>query len=277
MKQVIINIRKEISKYIESNNIKSLVLGVSGGIDSAVVAALMRPVVQKQGIDLIGVSIPMKGNKYDEIDRAKGIGNEFCTKFYEVNKLDRISDKIKVISDISDKDKIRFGNIKARLRMIYLYDIAQKNKGMVLSTDNWTELMLGFWTLHGDVGDYGCIQNLTKTEVYEIAEALLLEINLGFEERKYNALYDCIKAIPTDGLGISDSDYEQLGVSSYQEADEILQAYLYLSEKEWPLTSTERNRLEELMQLEVVKRHIATEFKRNNPYNIPRHTLFKCT
>jgi len=60
--------------------------------------------------------------------------------------------------------------MKARIRMILLYDLAGGNDGMVLSTDNYTEYLLGFWTLHGDVGDFGMIQSLWKTEVYDMVE-----------------------------------------------------------------------------------------------------------
>lgn len=272
MKQVINNIRKQATSYIERNNIQSLVLGVSGGIDSAVVAALMHPVAIKQGIPLIGLSIPMDGNKEDEIERARNIGENFCTNFHEFDR-EQLNNITSSITDIVGTNKIRSGNIKARLRMMLLYDMANPN-GMVLSTDNWTELMLGFWTLHGDVGDYGCIQNLTKTEVYQLADTLMEDSYFKGSEKKYNALSTCAAATPTDGLGITDSDYDQLGISSYEEADELLQAYLYLSNKEWPLTSTERDRLEALKSHKVIRRHIATEFKRNNPYNILRQSLF---
>ena len=105
--------------------------------------------------------------------------------------------------------------------MIYLYDIAQEHNGLVLSTDNWTELMLGFWTLHGDCGDYGMIQNLWKTEVYEMASTFVENL----EEKRSRALLDCIEAIPTDGLGISASDLDQIGAESYKEVDEILQNF----------------------------------------------------
>lgn len=272
MEQVALNIRRELTEYIKYNKIQSLVLGVSGGIDSAVIAALVKPIALKQGIPLIGVSLPMEGNKEEEVARAEAIGKAFCS-WLHTSHIDHISDALKTHMNLSPEDKIRFGNIKARLRMIYLYDIARASNGMVLSTDNWTELMLGFWTLHGDVGDYGCIQNLTKSEVYDLADALLYEVIE--DPKKYEPLDACRKAIPTDGLGITDSDYDQLGVKDYQEADEIIQAYLYLSDKQFPLTSTERARLDELKATKVIQRHLATEFKRNNPCNISRPDLFK--
>ena len=96
-------------------------------------------------------------------------------------------------------DRIRAGNIKARLRMTYLYDKANKYNGMVLSTDNLTERNLGFWTLNGDVGDFGFLQELWKTEVYGLSKSIGTE-----------SVMACVNAIPTVGLGITDSDIDQL-------------------------------------------------------------------
>ena len=73
------------------------------------------------------------------------------------------------------------------------------------------------------------------------------------------ALWACINAVPTDGLGITNSDLDQLGAASYSEVDKILQAYL----------SGDKS----LIDHPVIKRHIATRFKRNNPYNFPRNTI----
>ena len=93
--------------------------------------------------------------------------------------------------------KIRMGNIKARLRMIYLYNLASKSNGLVLSTDNFTEYMLGFWTLHGDVGDFGIIQKVLKgLELYDIARYL-------------DVPQEIIDAKPDDGLGIAGGDEDR--------------------------------------------------------------------
>jgi NAD+ synthetase len=103
------------------------------------------------------------------------------------------------------------------MRMIMLYDLAQWSRGLVIATDNFTEYLTGFWTLHGDVGDFAPLLHLWKTEVYALAAFLLAECN---EEQK-KALQSCIDAVPVDGLGISACDCEQLGVSDYFEADRL--------------------------------------------------------
>ncbi len=260
------NIREEMKNYITQNNIKALVLGVSGGIDSALTAALSSKVANELQIPLIARSITIHSNKPEEVRRARLVGTAFATDFREVDLTELYENFHKhIVEDFYKEDKfsmrhkIRMGNIKARMRMIYLYDLAAKNKGMVLSTDNYTELLLGFWTLHGDVGDFGPIQQLWKTEVYEMARHIAEnEAN----EDQADALWTCILAIPTDGLGITNSDLDQLGATSYEEVDKILMQYLETKDKS-------------LENHPVIKRHLASEYKRNNPYNIPREIILK--
>ncbi len=253
-------IQNELKKYIVKNNIKSLVIGVSGGIDSAMCCVLANPVCRETGIYLIGRSISIESNSEAEIRRAGNIGNAFCTDFKGVDLTGYYKDFIGMFSMEEEKDdeytrRVRNGNIKARMRMIYLYDCAQRNKGMVLSTDNRTELMVGFWTLHGDVGDYGMIQNLWKSEVYAMAEYLAEMYQK--DSAKCAAIKECIDAVPTDGLGITDSDLDQLHVLSYQEADNILIDYIDNGNKEYE-------------DHPIIKRYKNTMYKRDNPYNIPR-------
>ncbi len=262
---IIYNIQAELTEYLKKSGLKSLVLGISGGIDSAVSAALAYPVCKKLGVKLIGRSITIITNKPDEIARAKLIGQYFTTNFREVDLSDGFQQLEKlIVEDIEQQDradkefKIRLGNVKARTRMIYIYDLASKNKGMVLSTDNYTELLLGFWTLHGDVGDYGMIQNLWKTEVYELSRYLAAQME---NREAAKALIDCVTAVPTDGLGITNSDLEQIGAATYEEVDEILIAHL----------ADPTNA--ELAKHPVIQRKLRSEFKRNNPFNLSRATI----
>jgi NH3-dependent NAD+ synthetase len=82
--------------------------------------------------------------------------------------------------------------------------------------------MVGFWTLHGDVGDFGLIQNLWKTDVYDLSK-WIQDKSMGIQA---DALKACIEATPTDGLGITNSDLDQLGASTYNEVDKILKTWL---------------------------------------------------
>lgn len=266
------NAVKRLSDYINDNKIEALVLGVSGGVDSALVAALAFHAIRvsDKTIPLIGRSITIESNKPDEIARAKAIGEQFCDDFKELDLTDTFhgltSGDFEMYTDgvYPREYKIAMGNIKARLRMTQLYHLAGINKGMVLSTDNLTELMVGFWTLHGDVGDYGMVQNLWKTEVYGLTAYISDKLTeCGFVGAA-KALDDCIEATPTDGLGISDSDLDQLGAESYEDVDNILIDFLENGQH-----------CSVSFKHPVMKRHFATHFKRENPYNIPREDILR--
>lgn len=286
--KVVGSLRVDLSEYINSNGIKSLVLGVSGGIDSALVAALARPVCDERGIGLIGRSMPIATNKREEIARACSVGKEFCTDFKEVDLSESFPGLIKALieddepKDITHERRVRRGNLKARLRMIRLYDLASKNGGMVLSTDNLTEYMLGFWTLNGDVGDYGMIQNLWKTEVYGLSNWLAEKLEEDGLRSAAEILRECVKAVPTDGLGVSNSDLDQFGAQSYDEVDKILKTWLCDDEDAfaWDAYLRYEGRPDDYAEFKklrasyaghpVVKRHISSAFKRNVPVVLRR-------
>ena len=270
---VLKNIRKELKKYIIEKHLKSLVLGVSGGIDSALVAAIAKPVCDELGIPLIGRSISIGTNKPDEILRAKMIGESFCHDFSEddmKHEFDLLSrwnwvDKTKVTPEELVKWKIRNGNIKARLRMINLYNLASTNHGIVLGTENLTEKYLGFFTICGDeASDFESILGLWKTEVYELSE-WVVHNDLKTDKEKIS-LQSCIDAVATDGLGITNSDLDQIlpnfqGSSrdGYKIVDEILQNWIYNGQGD--------------ISNPVILRHINSEFKRKRPIVVERNKL----
>lgn len=213
-----------IKEYCDINNIKCLVLGISGGIDSTVVAALAK----QTDIPLIGVSLPCSTNKECENTAATLVGNEFCNEFKTINLEDVASHMIDFCNNIEQNENaIPQGNIKARMRMITLYDIAWKHGGIVLDTDNLTEHYLGFWTIHGDEGDFNPIGSLWKHEVYGLAKWL--------KENKFTdseALTASIELMPTDGNGVSNSDLDQIAPNkTYDDVDEILQAWVGLDKR----------------------------------------------
>lgn len=246
------------AEYVTSNNLKVMVLGISGGIDSTVVAAICHEVSKKTGIPLIGRSLPIK-NKSDEFATSVHVGEAFCNEFsvyrlersYRAALFDACADVnmansyyLDELEEMPSRTPIANGNLQARCRMMYLYDIASRHKGLVMSTDNQTEYQLGFWTIHGDVGDFDPIQDLWKTEVYGLANYLrdrykskaLEALHNDYKETcdKYRAMsyavYSSCKLIPTDGLGISNSDLEQIGAKSYDEVDDILSRYIPFKE-----------------------------------------------
>jgi len=275
------NIREKIIEntigYLNQyDGIQSLILGVSGGADSALVALLAGDVckqmklINDRDIKLIGRSLPIESNKKGEIARASNIGQLTCDDFRTLdlsNAFYHLCDDIEIENDemkYSFADQIRFGNIKARVRMIQLYQLAHYHKGIVLSTDNLSEYMLGFWTMHGDVGDFGMIQNLWKTEVYGVLESYK-SYSSDFEKDIIDSI---IKAVPTDGLGITDSDLEQFGdVKSYKELDIILEEYT----REGATAFIKRGG--QIPKCLTILEN--THYKRNNPFNIPRVELLE--
>lgn len=276
------------AEYVTENNLKAMVLGISGGIDSTVVAAICHEVSKKTGIPLIGRSLPIK-NKSDEFATSVHVGEAFCNEFsvyrlersYRAALFDACADAGDVnmansyyldeLEEMPSRTPIANGNLQARCRMMYLYDIASRHKGLVMSTDNQTEYQLGFWTIHGDVGDFDPIQDLWKTEVYELAKWISNHYkNIEHHHTimtgagsKSDAIELSIALTPTDGLGISNSDLEQIGAKSYAEVDDILQTNannIFDSTGRWVQPLMEK--YGEDVVNKVWSRHLASEFKR---------------
>jgi NAD+ synthetase len=272
-------IRTLWKEYLVKHNIKSVINGVSGGLDSAINCVLLKPVCDDLGIPLIGRYIHIETNKEEEQKRAEAIGKYFCTDFQSIDMtetyltmLPKIEETGHIIyvgdnaSTMEYKRKIKRGNIKARLRMIKLRDLVAENDGLLVDNDNRTEHELGFFTLDGDVGDVTPLADLFKTEVFALSRFILTTL-VSEEERK--ALQDVIDAVPTDGLGITSSDVEQFGAKSYDEVDDILMNMLGYIEN--PLLTFEDlyykmlNKYNDVF-IKVWNRHLNSEFKRNYPY-----------
>lgn len=281
---------EETSNYIRSNRLRAMVLGVSGGIDSTVVAAICHKVSKLTNVPLIGRSLPIK-NKKDEFDVSKLVGEAFCDDFkvwelshvYKAALLECCLEAgeanasnsywIDELEEMPSRTPIANGNLQARCRMMYLYDLAGLKQGLVMSTDNQTEYQLGFWTIHGDVGDFDPIQGLWKTEVYELAEWLVdFYFTDGDDASKAVAIRESIKLTPTDGLGISNSDLEQIGAKSYNDVDRLLKTLVCKASQE---NSRLQDELTEELGRDVVgkvlQRHIKSKFKRLlSPIIVPR-------
>ena len=245
-----------LSDYKESWGLENIFLGMSGGIDSALTAALFK----EAGWNVTGVTLPIH---QDPVETERGV--EACEKLginhkqvdltqafesYLEHATQEVDAELYSRDFYKDKDaRVRGGNIRARLRMITLYNQASLHKGIVGSTDNFSELAAGFWTLHGDVGDVAPIQSLTKSwEIPALAD------ELGVPE-------SIISAVPTDGLGVANGDEDQFGFS-YLEFD-IAMFSLF---NEFNLENLEDK---DASIIESVKQRIgSTIYKRINPYNL---------
>jgi NAD+ synthetase len=295
------NIEEDITSYIKKDRIQALVTGVSGGIDSAVTCALVQPVSQRLGIPLIGLSIPIESNKPSEIERAKLVGKNYCSGFHEMDFTgeyrilrDRIWQEIGL--SLPDHDiNIANGNIKARMRMILNYFASGIRGGMVLSNDNLSEYYLGFYTKHGDVGDFGPIQNMWKSEIYAFVP--FLADRMDSQGRNAHPLIVCRKGMPTDGLGISDSDLDQIlpgwqdqfdnYIDAYGEVDRIIKTWLckdmdsFFYDEVWMYEGRPKEYDDFVAYRDtfkdhlIVKLHERTHHKRNGSYNISRNVLIR--
>lgn len=228
------------ANYIMKSDLRSAILGISGGIDSTVVAAILYETTKRiyeidpeYDFKFFGYSLPTSTTNSKEHHIARMVGWAFCsqegytTPFFSEHDITDISDK--VIEDFQEfygLDKFAKGNIKARLRMMYLYNKARENKGFVVGTDNYTEMLLGFSTIGGDaLADYMPLQYLWKTDVYGIARYLVTKYKDAQDWNKVAAVTASIDIPPQDGLGISNSDMDQIGAKNYFDVDHILYVY----------------------------------------------------
>ena len=217
-------------EYIRNAGLKSIILGISGGIDSTVVAAICSVVGERIGIPLIGRSLPTKFNKIEEVTTAKLVGKAFCNDFEEVSIKNPYESFLSLLDRVEcGTTAIANGNIQARLRMIYLYNLASIHGGLVMDTDNLTENNLGYFTIHGDVGDFKPIGGLWKTEVFELAKWLYsYYLNHVYTKphEQARAIAASLELKPTAGLGITDSDLDEIGADSYEQVDTVLKEIL---------------------------------------------------
>ena len=224
---------EDIKSYVIDCGIKSGIIGISGGIDSTIVACILNNVANsiegnetRTKFKVIGLTMPIDTTPNNEYGSALSTCYAF-TDVYESINIDEVSKNLFDICPFRsscDDDKFRRGNIKSRIRMIMLYDAAKANKGIVFGTDNLTEYKLGFSTIGGDaLFDYGPIRDLYKTEVYELANYYLEKYKYSNDYIKVSALTSAINLPPMDGLGISKTDMDQIGLKSYADVDDILQ------------------------------------------------------
>ena len=188
----------------------SLVIGVSGGIDSAVTSALCA----KTGFKTIAISMPIKQNlnqhvlSLKHLDWLKSSFDNVETKIIELDKVFESFEN--TMQDFNSS--LAFANSRSRLRMVTLYQIAQSNSGIVVGTGNKVEdFGVGFYTKYGDGGvDISPIADCKKTDVWNIGKSL-------------GVIDEIIDASPTDGLwDDSRNDESQLGLS-YEEIEDAME------------------------------------------------------
>lgn len=244
------NIEERIQKTVdwlkeigESAKISGMLVGVSGGIDSAVVAHLIKRAYPENSI---GVILPIKNSEQDLEDAEELIKScnirRLCIDLTEENQ--SLLQKVKLAMGYSYREeynRMSDANMRARLRMTTLYTIANNLNYMVVGTDNAAEILTGYFTKYGDGGvDILPIAHLLKSEVYEWAKVLGVPQNI-------------INKSPSAGLWEGQTDEAELG-TSYRYIDE------YIKGNEIP--QKDREIIESL--------HKRTEHKRHTPTTPPK-------
>ena len=203
MKQVCEKIEKWIRERTNEAGAKGCVVGMSGGVDSSVVAVLVKRALANR---MLGLILPCDSDPKDR-EHALMVAERFGIRTREVD----LTGVYHMLVGMLPRADVRTrGNLKARLRMLILYYFANKNRYLVLGTGNRSELLLGYFTKYGDGGvDLLPLGGLYKTQVIELAKYL-------------NIPKEIIEKEPSAGLYPKQTDRRELGFS-YEKLDKILQ------------------------------------------------------
>ena len=203
-KELVTVIEMFLRDYLEKSGRKGILVGMSGGLDSAVVAALCARAIGPERT--AGIHLPDKDSpKQDEADareHAESLGIS-----YIAIPIDGFVESFLSLEDTDDR--VRLGNIKARCRMVVLYHAAHSMDNIVAGTSNKSELLVGYFTKYGDgASDIAPIGDLYKTQVRDLAK------EIGIPDR-------LMEKTPSAALWPGQSDEEELGIS-YAELDSVL-------------------------------------------------------
>ncbi len=213
-----------------------VVFGLSGGVDSAVVAGLSKLAFPKTSLGLI---MPCHSKDEDEID-ARLLAQAIDLKVEKVD-LTKVYDCLLEEASASENDLAK-SNIKPRLRMTTLYYYAQRNNYLVLGPSNKSEIYVGYFTKHGDSGcDLFVLADFTKDEVYDLARSLDIPEKI-------------INKKPSAGLVSGQSDEDDLGFS-YQ----VLDSYI----KGGKINSADKNKIDKMHRKSAHKRKMPESFKKD--------------
>ena len=197
---------KWLQEKVREAGCRGAIFGLSGGIDAAVVAVLSQKAF---GDDALGVIMPCYSNKEDEED-ALLLAETFGLRYIKRDLGPVLDQYLKVFNEEErDPQNLALANMKPRLRMVTLYYYAAKYNYLVVGTDNWSELTIGYFTKYGDGGvDLIPLGRLVKTEVRELGRHLRIPEKI-------------IQKTPSAGLWPGQSDEKELGIS-YGELDNYI-------------------------------------------------------
>lgn len=200
-------IEKFVSNYLKNTGMSKYILGLSGGVDSSLVAAITKNAVGKE--KLICVMIPIDSNEAD-LEDAKKLAEVLDLNYIVFDGSETFHKEVEEFSRLGiELNRATLANLKVRIRMTILYALAQKENGLVIGTDNADERYTGYFTKYGDGGvDLLPIAHLIKSEVVEGCK--LYGIPTSLAERT-----------PSAGLWEGQTDEGEMGVS-YKTLDAFL-------------------------------------------------------
>lgn len=230
-----------VSQEVRKTGLQKVVIGLSGGLDSAVVAILAS---RAFGDNLLCVKMPSHYSSQSSLDDA----DELCSVFGMKSEIHSIEPMLRAY-ERSDMSPLRVGNLSARLRMATLFDISAREGALVLGTSNKSELMLGYGTLYGDLASaINPIGDLYKTEVFELARYLGVPASI-------------IDKPPSADLWAGQSDEIEIGYP-YEDLDRVLKRYVEERHtREEMINDGESSHLVDMVTTRIYK----NQFKRKMP------------
>lgn len=230
-----------LDQEVRKTGLNKVVVGLSGGLDSAVVAVLAHKAF---GDDLLCVKMPSHYSSQSSLDDA----DELCRAFGLRSETASIEPLLRAC-ETSDMTPLRVGNFSARLRMATLFDISAREGALVLGTSNKSELMLGYGTLYGDLASaINPIGDLYKTEVFELARFL------GVTDA-------IVEKAPSADLWAGQSDEQEIGYP-YSDLDRVLKRYV--EERYTQEELIEEGKNPDLVKM-IIGRIYKNQFKRRMP------------
>ncbi|MHA1243943.1 MAG: NAD+ synthase [Candidatus Heimdallarchaeota archaeon] len=246
--EVCLKIEKFIQNYISQSKTKGIVVGISGGIDSAVATAIAVRAIGKEKV--LGFILPSATLDQSYEDDARKLAKQLGIQVKKISINDLVDAFTNNIDDEMAQNKLAVGNAMARFRMVLLYGYANHKSYLVLGTSNKTEIMVGYFTKYGDGGaDFEPFGGLYKTHIRKLAKYLDIPKEI-------------ITKHPSAGLWKGQTDEGELGIT-FDLLDKILLALL-------DRNYTKEQIMEELeidaATVEKVQKMIKkTEHKRNMP------------
>uniref|UniRef100_UPI004048E2D1 NAD+ synthase n=1 Tax=Aliarcobacter sp. TaxID=2321116 RepID=UPI004048E2D1 len=199
IKQDLINFLKD---EVKKTGLEKVTVGLSGGLDSAVVAILCK---EAFGDKLNCVLMPSQFSSQSSVDHAL----EVCKKFDIKYEIISIEPMVSAFLKNMDEDRLRIGNFSARMRMSVLYDVSSREKSLVVGTSNRSELLLGYGTIFGDIAcAINPIGEIYKSDEFDFAKILGVPDSI-------------LNKAPSADLWEGQSDEEELGYS-YKQMDDLL-------------------------------------------------------